>query len=397
MNRINNVDDKSIKAETAVVIFLLLNFLVIDVTFLAEYSYYPGAIFLSKIFKGVMVIIMLLYTLHIGKLKMFKVSYSFIVFSILSMVTGYIRAGNGYTMMSHLYSYIMPIIVASSSYYFMDIYINNKSIRERTSVLFKTLFIVELILMVAYIYMDANELIFSNSFGSEGNLFLTMYYMSKGNWFFFIISLIVLIMSEKRSSLLIIIICLIYYFFKNNKVNTSLRKFKILFRISALVVLIILIYKETTLLDRFGKFADMSLTDFNSVDIATSGRITEITYVVNYITQKVDTFLFGMGFGGKIYNGLGRYVSFIHFSPLNYALISGVPSAIIIYYFLTKDFFLNIREKKERINWSSIGWIGYFILSFTSAAVATNLMFWFVYGAYKKSTEYNYYDTRSDS
>ena len=89
-----------------------------------------------------------------------------------------------------------------------------------------------------------------------------------------------------------------------------------------------------------------------------------------------------------------EYVRYIHFSPLNYSFISGIPFAILMYIFFALDTVKSFKIKNKELQWINISWVSYFVLTFTAATVSTHILTWFILGALKYSNGLSNYSNK---
>lgn len=367
----------------AFITIIVINFLLSDIEFILNHSFLRGLTIISEISSVVLFLISLLYILIHGKLKLFSQSYTLIFFTVLAFGVGGLKNGITIGTFSHIYSFIMPITVSSIGFYFAQNYENSKTLRNYSYYCIKTLVIIEFGLTLIYLYLRSRGAFFANSFGAGGLIFGTLFFLANKKYKLSLFTMIGVILSNKRSSLVIIGIGLLVYLWQISKGKIT-KKIRNVIIVIGSIFAIVIVYNYTDYLNRFDVFLKMDFSDLNSIHIATSYRTLEMEYVIRYLFDNPWNFLFGGGFGSEIFNGF-KYVRYIHFSPLNYSFISGIPFAILMYSFFIIDSIKSLRIKNKELQWINISWISYFILTFTAATVSTHSLTWFILGALKYS------------
>lgn len=374
---------KNIFYNKVFITMIVINFLLSDIGFILNYSFLQGLSVVSKVSSVILFLISLLYILISGRLKLFSQSYTLILFAIIGFGVGGFRNGINVGTFSHFYSFVMPITVSSVGYYFAQNYNDSSILRKYSYNCVKTLVFIEFGLMMIYIYLRNSGIFYANSFGAGGLIFGTLFFLANKKYKLSIFTLIGVILSNKRSSLLIIGIGIIAYLWQISRGRITKKIRNIIIIISAIIALVI-VYNYTHYLNRFDVLLKIDFSDLNSIHIATSYRTLEMEYVIRYLFDDPINFIFGGGFGSEIFNGF-KYVSYIHFSPLNYSFIGGVPFALLMYSFFTLDSIKSLRVNNKILQWINISWIFYFILTFTAATVSTHILTWFILGALKFS------------
>lgn len=365
------------------IVFIILSFLISDIEFILNYSIMPNISFISKAFSILLFFLSFIYIIINGRFKMFSQSYTLIVFAMVALLIGSIKNGINIGTFSHMYSFIMPITVSSIGYYYARNYDNSGKMRKFTNKYLKLLTIIEFSLVLLYIALRNSGNFHANSFGPRGLIFTSLFFLANKNYKFSLLSIIGIILSNKRSSVLIIGVGLLYYLYYISRGKLT-KKIRNIVLIVILSVLLVLIYNYTGYLNRFKVFFEMDFSNINSIHSATSYRTLEMERVIRYLFESANNFLFGSGFGGEIFSR-SEYVRYIHFSPLNYAFISGVPFAVLMYTFFIIDTLKIKRKKSIQLLWIDVLWIAYFVLTFTAATVATNILTWFILGGLKYS------------
>jgi len=347
---------------------------------------------ISKVSTVIVFMICFLYILVHGRVKLFSQSYTLMFFTILAFAVGYVRNGISIGTFSHMYSFIMPVIVSSFGFYFAQNYENSTVLRKYSYTCIKTLVFIEFGFTLLYLYLRNRGAFSANSFGAGGLIFGSLYFLANRKYKLSLFSMIGVILSNKRSSLIIIGVGVLVYLWQISK-GKIIKKARNIVIIVISIFVFAIIYKYTDYLNRVDALFKIDFSDLNSVHIATSYRTLEMEYVIRYLFNSPWNFFFGAGFGGEIFNGF-KYVRYIHFSPLNYSFISGIPFAILMYIFFALDTVKSFKIKNKELQWINISWVSYFVLTFTAATVSTHILTWFILGALKYSNGLSNYSNK---
>ncbi len=367
------------------IIAIMANFLISDIGFILNYSTIKGITFISKVSSIIIFALSFMYIIVTGKIKFFSQSCVLMIFFMISLLVGSIKNGINIGTFSHIYSFIMPIVISSFGYYYAKEYDNSQHLKKFMYKSLKFISITEFALTIIYILLRNSGMFYANSFGAGGLIFSNFYFLANRHYKMFFLTLTGVVLSNKRSSLLIVGIGLLYYLHYISRDKFSKKMKNVILMVMA-SLLFVLIYKNTTYLNRFDKFFQIDFSDINSIHVATSYRTLEIEYVIKFLKENMMNFLFGGGFGSQIFNGF-KYVRYIHFSPLNYAFISGVPFALLMYLLFFIDTINMTKKKCKKFLWINISWIAYLVLTFTAATVSTHILTWFVLGGLKYSNK----------
>ncbi len=309
--------------------------------------------------------------------KKFILNDWFLVFlllwSIFIIINGALRNPINSPFFSHLSTLIMHIIPISFGYMCQKYYNAEALIEEKglfAGVILSGIFILYLLLNTfGYIpYLGVSSLI----------AFPILLAFTKKKFGLMALFTMAAILSGKRTVLLgLMFVIFIHYFSKGGR-----GFFNLLLGGIFMVFLTILAtdFYEVSLFRRFD--AIFEITDFESLDLALSGRGTDVMSAINSINDNKWNWIFGKGAGATFsveYSHLQDLwiTHYTHISPISYIFLGGSIFALIVYWRLFSILIFSLRNTDKFL---PLIFIYYLITSFTGATLFSDPFLWMVAG-----------------
>lgn len=308
-------------------------------------------------------------------------SFLFLMFIPISSFVGLINQNYTDKFIVHIYMYTLPVITFCVADHLLDAFINNISLQTLFHRFMKIGAITYIISVALYRILGLAGLVHGASFGSASGAITFCYFLcgnKKSSIVLTYILLIAILFSSKRAPLLAAIIIFIVFLIVYKK-QTKYSLFRIICFICGIIVIFYVINK-TPYFDRVVNTVNKAFGEDQDWNYVTSGRTSEIEYIVSYINEMPIQWLSGCGYGVMVQlEDLSRHYS--HFTPLTYVLVSGIFFSMIVYIafftYLTK-LIIYIKKKCVPQNVLFIVFIMtyYVITSFTGGTMINTIEPW---------------------
>lgn len=263
-----------------------------------------------------------------GKVYLNRFSILFLSFLPIGMVVGIAKGQFNTKYISHIYFYIMPIVMMSFGY---ALYKEYKINAEFHTFVKKTIMIgaiVSSIYVLIFTVCAQMGILRQNNFGQAMSSYAMPFYICENGikiligYFLIVIN----IMTKKRAILVATIALLGIVYLIGRKTNKNIAIH--LFMFIMMIIICVFFAYNTTFFSRI----IMTVKGFVEGDlyVATGGRDMELEYILEYLNTDKIMWLLGIGFGGNVWVG-NIYRHYSHFSPLAYVMTGGIFFSVMLY------------------------------------------------------------------
>lgn len=343
----------------------------------------PMGLFVKSYFVFIFMLAFL-YSIFIDKIVLTSEIVLFCFFSIVPIASGLWFYGISSELVSHLFSFLMPIFSISFGYklaYNFD-KDNAKHILDKLIGLAHT---ANIIIIVVFQYLVTLGYARSSQLAPIGLVISTLYYLSQRNTKKSIVGLIFIIISGKRASLVMTLFGFFVYLNDLRRLvikDKRLKKlfFKVMLSLSIIAGgLTYVFWNYTRYLDRFKLIFMFDFSDPYAMYVATGGRSEEIINIIHFMNEKPLRYIFGSGFGVKVEVFDNFYRHYSHFSPLSYTLIFGLIFAVVINIFFVRNIFKK-SDMASSVYPFKVIFSAFWMMSLFGAVVMNDVNFWIFYG-----------------
>ncbi len=352
----------------------------ISAVFTPYLSIYKIALILQAVLAGIYIFVI------DKKVYLNKIAAAFLLFLPVGMVLGIIKGQLNTKYLSHMYFYIMPIMLMSFGYAFYREYERNENLQRYVKKIIFIAAVVSSIYVLVFTLGSKLGLLRYNNFGVTMGSYAMTFYLCGSNLEILMgyLLIVINIMTKKRVVLVASVALLIIAYFIGRKTNKKVAIH--LFLLAALGGACIYLACNTTVFSRI-------LTTISGIlgggkkDLyaATGGRDLEIECIVEYLNSDKMMWLWGIGFGGRVWiKELYRHYS--HFSPLAYVMTGGIFFSAYLYISLIWYAVLGVSKgmkgKLRQLDMPYVLLLCYFVLtSLSGPNILSTPLCWFVVGA----------------
>lgn len=328
--------------------------------------------------------IMAMYLLLNGKLKIFRETIVFYIFSIFPLVYGLYQFGIRSETFAHLFAIVLPTLGMSFGYYLGEHSEQDRSL-VRFDKIMKFSYITNILIIIFFQLSVTLGFARYPAIAPTGLIISSIYYLGNKKWPLFFSGLIFIVLSGKRASLVMVMFALlvfIYDLIRNKSIDPKLfKRAKKIIGVSSIFIAAVVFYlwNFTRYLNRVKLVFQFDFSDPHAMYIATGGRSEEIINILGFLSEKPLRYIFGSGFGVKVEVAENFYRHYSHFSPLSYALIFGVIFSVIIYGYFFKRI-LTKGDVSHPLYFTKLVFAGFFASSFLGAIVMNDINMWVFYG-----------------
>lgn len=300
----------------------------------------PNISFLFKITKISLFVLTVVFHFN-NKFLFNSLSRVFVFAAILTSLVGLININSwDEKIFSQMYSLLMPpLAISFGQHYFRE---NGTKLNPFIIKIFKFYIPLNILLLFAYYFLhySTGEIEY---FGFQvGWQYISAYLAHTGRLLFFLIGIILVVLSGKRATL----VTSILPFFAFIKLDNFKSK---PFSYISIVIIVSLIgsYTITSLSNdgyfrRFEDTLNFDITNANATYVATSGRWQEVESATRHMNNKPYSWFVGTGIGDKylfeaknvVFDVKSEYKHYLHFTPMSYVFLFGLPLTLIIYFIL---------------------------------------------------------------
>lgn len=378
---IKNLEKFNVSFSNIIVFVLVINESLGLITYFIDHLFGLNTRMISKPLDVFAFFLCVIFSFYIRKLKIIKETILYLFFFFLAFAIGIMRGNVNADFFSHVYTGIMPIILVSVGYYYCKNLLSKKDQELYLNKIFKITTWVSFIISLLYILVKKTGDFNANSAIASSISIAFIYFMINDNKKYVILCLIAILLGNKRSVMLMAGFAFLYYIYLISRKNFY-KIIKYSFVILILIFIVILIYTNTNLLDRFNVFLNINKNiELNDVlNLITSNRWIEVDRTIEMFNNYKVFWLIGSGFGTTLFIDF-KYIHFIHFSPFSYVLIYGSLFSILMYYFFIKENHYSINQNDSKtIYFYRVLWYSLIFASLFSSMVSTYMLFWFFLG-----------------
>lgn len=318
------------------------------------------------------------------------ISILFIAYVFIGFIVGIAFGNTNSKFVSHLFEYIIPILMVGFSGTILYSIQGNEKLRNKWKRIVIINSYIYIICTVLFRVMYSMGYMYWSAYTSSACLFLIPFLFFATDKTALAFALCgAAVLSGGRSTLVrTIAIIAIYYFSSKRPLK---KKIKETFFLIVGVGIAIILLQRTNYFARIMFSINTLMADDPDLNLATGGRMIEIERIVPMMNSRPISWIIGNGFGVYQVTSYDSVRGFAHFMPLTFTMISGGIFTIILYSsFLLQSRKLILTKTSLGLMFCCYLFVVVVIGSLFDASIITDYKYWLLVGlsfCYTKKTE----------